>query len=154
MAGDKPGIDIVDLTGVFFSPFSRGAPGVSSPLSEARQRHLPRFAAPVDAARDITTAGLAAAPSPMCGHNFNDTSTGATDGRKFSGRKDAGLRQRNQTAAVAFEAAGDFEFEQHHTHHRGRAFRKPDEIVDLDGRRAQKVGDAGAFVRRRFDVVG
>ena len=58
------------------------------------------------------------------------------------------LHQRDQPAAVALQAAGDLEFQQHGAHDRRRRLRQPHQVVDADRRRAEQADDAGALVGR------
>ena len=62
-------------------------------------------------------------------------------------------RQRHQAAAVALQAPGDLEFQEHHPHHGGRTLRQPHQIIDQERRRAEQPDDAGALVGRRFGLL-
>jgi hypothetical protein len=53
---------------------------------------------------------------------------------------------------VAFQPAGDFEFQQHRAHDRRRGARQPHQIVDRYRRRTQQADDARALVVVRLDV--
>ena len=64
------------------------------------------------------------------------------------------LHQRDQPAAVALQAAGDFEFQQHGSHDRRRRLRQPHQVVDADRRGPEQIDDAGALIGRGLGAAG
>ena len=52
------------------------------------------------------------------------------------------LDQRQQSAAMALQPSGEFEFEQHRAHDGGRGARHPDQIVETNRARPQQIDDA------------
>ena len=62
------------------------------------------------------------------------------------------LDQRHQPAAVTLQPSGEFEFEQHRAHDRGRGAGHPDQIVEADRARAQQIDDARAFAGAGFEI--
>ena len=51
---------------------------------------------------------------------------------------------------MALQPAGDFEFQEHGAHDRGRGSRQPHQIVDCHGTWAEQADDAAAFVFARL----
>ena len=59
------------------------------------------------------------------------------------------LHQRDETAAVPLQAAGDLEFQQHGAHDCRRRLRQPYQIVDVTG-----AGPSRSTMRARSSVAG
>jgi len=62
------------------------------------------------------------------------------------------LQERYQTAAVSLDAAGDFKFKKHHTHHARRSLGEANQIVDQNRRRPKQGNDPAAFVGGRVNA--